>query len=540
MSLRLRLAILVAAALLLPLVTLHAGGMARPVAAEPLDVAAADSDHVLDRLVSAEQFRGYADGQAQRAVRCDDLQQLLLQLQLRDTSLVLTDADLGESESTPRLCVFRDNTNGLYSAWVINRRSLEEFRQAKSELQPRIEAAGIDPCQIAFWSPAERAIHELTTGGDWHDAGKRCPPELVVAGAAAEQRTAELQAAVGAAMAKGEELFGWPLTWPLTVFAWSDRAGFLRGAVEQGVGGRLATNTGVAFVSSSQRPVLLLDLSKATEPNELLALVGHEYAHILQHGVSGCTCNLPFFMTEGGAEYFASLLTGRTQGPLWTSYQIAREDSRAGRAVPLVDMVPKSTDGGTAPYTRGYAAMVFLSDVWGADAYVRLHLDTVGGPPERVVEGLERITGLTLDRFDAALTSYLVTKRGNGPLPGPATSLSVDSLLLSLYTIARAGDGSEAQMSRFSSGDTSVFVRYDWDCLDQPLDAEIVLLQPNGRPYSSYRGDAGPGCLYRTRLELRLDEAFGGRSMRSLPGEWRIEVRVGGVLQGNVTFTIGQ
>lgn len=489
-----------------------------------------------DGLVDSVPAPDQALDQRRRGAGCSDVPSIFRNLDLPDLGFVLSDADLQAGDGS-RLCVFRDEPAQRYAAFFINQRSADELRADKATLLPLLADAGVDPCQVAFWSPTDADVFKQTDGNDWHDAGRVCEPQIFTHGPKSEARAGQLRASLAAARTKAEELFGWSLTWPLEIHAWDDHDSFTGGAVEAGVpAGRVGKESGIAYVSSARMPVILLDLSKFPGPTDMQVLVAHEYAHIVQHGVTGCTCTLPFFSAEGGADFFASLIAGPAQGQLAAEFQEAKEQVRAGTATPLGRLMDKSSND--QAYSRGYAAMQFLADRWGADAYTRLYLDNRGGSPRGYLDNLARITGLDLDTFDAALSEYLRTQPGFAPPAGPATTLPAGSRLLRLFTSRHSDENADDEATRFTRADGTVWVRLDWDCIDDRTPVEIYIFQPSGERFARYGGDLRPGCRTRTGLEFGLDDGRGGKTARAFPGRWKAEVYLAGVLQGAVTFTI--
>jgi hypothetical protein len=233
-------------------------------------------------------------------------------------------------------------------------------------------------------------------------------------------RVDEVRTWMSATVATAEAVFHWQLTWPLRVHLYDDHAAFVEGnRVEGGDPRATAQSLRTAFGRTAMSPNgmlgFLLDISRFPEPVDLAMVAAHEFAHIMQAGLLGCSCAMPFFAIEGGAEFFASLVVGPDQRDLAERWRVAVADERAGRAVPLRELIerpdPADRRRMAASYSRGYAAFRFLANRWGVDAVVQLHLDSIGGTPARFLDNLKRITGLTLDDFDNALSDELRAAR---------------------------------------------------------------------------------------------------------------------------------
>jgi hypothetical protein len=320
------------------------------------------------------------------------------------------------SADAPYGCLFWSERWQSYNAVLINQRSIDEFRSTKARLQPLLADAGIDPCRIAAWSAGEMSVRRTMTIADRQDAGRPCEPEVLAHGPLSSTRVDEVRQSMSDIVAKGAEVFHWQLTWPLRVHLYDDHAAFIEGNRVEG-GDERATDRSLrdAFGRTVMSPNgmlgFLLDTSRFPQPADLAMVAAHEYAHVLQTGLLGCACALPFFAVEGGAEYFASLVVGADQPDLVERWQVAVAAERSDRAVPLRELIgrpdPADQRRTAASYARGYAAFRFIADRWGVDAITQLHLDTIGGSAARFLENLKRITGLTLDDFDKALGDYL-------------------------------------------------------------------------------------------------------------------------------------
>jgi hypothetical protein len=313
-------------------------------------------------------------------------------------------------------CLFWSERWQSYSAYLINQRSIDEFRRTKERLQPLLADAGIDLCRVAAWSAVETSVRRTMTIADRQDAGRRCRPEVVAHGPQSEKRVDDMQAAMDAAVARGEDVFQWSLTWPLRVHLYDDHRAFVQGNRTEGGDQRvtersLANAFGRTVMNPNGMLGFLLDASRFPGPADLGMVAAHEYAHIIQTGLSGGSSALPWFAVEGGAEYFASLVVGPDQPDLVERLRVATADERSGRAVPLREVIrrpdPADQRRSAAAYSRGYAAFRFLADHWGADAFGELYTQNIGGSPSRFLDHLKRITGLSLDDFDAALSDYL-------------------------------------------------------------------------------------------------------------------------------------
>ncbi len=336
--------------------------------------------------------------------------------------LVLTDADVMAGGDGTRGCVFHDARWDSYGVILLNQGSIAEFRRTKSQLQPLFVEAGVDPCRIAFWTTPATSLQRQITLQDRNDTGYYCMPEVISHGPNSDRRIDEVHASADVSVVMAESVFGWPFTWPVRVHLYDNHEDFVNGKRIEGGDERANSQTlefafGVTTILDNGMVGVLVDVSRFPEPIDLRMLLAHEFAHVAQAGLLGDTSALPFFAVEGGAEYLASLVVGPDQHDLADRFHTAVVDESRGNAVPLRQLIaqPSASDQRltSAAYSRGYAAMRFLTDRWGRDAFTRLHRENVGGTPQRFTQNLTRLTGMSLDEFDRELRKWLLA---HGPV----------------------------------------------------------------------------------------------------------------------------
>jgi hypothetical protein len=350
---------------------------------------------------------GEAAVQAQRAPwqTCDTLQPQVLRGGFNDPSLALTDADMIAGSSGQRLCVFWDRLWDVYAVYPINIRTLDEFRLVKDEMTPLLEGAGVDLCRIAYWQPPART----TNFNYFHEVGRACRPEFIAHSGGAESRLDEVRAALERARTATDRVFGWSPSWPVRIHVYDNQAAYVEGVrVDAGAASaevRAKTTAGMAITQSDRITAILVNIAGFTTADDLTALMAHEYHHITQSGLLGSTSVLPTFVTEGGAEYFGSLVVGPDQPHLADRFQAAVDKERSGRAIALSRLIRAGATADT--YERGYAAMRFLAERWGADRFAQLYMENIDGTPDQYLLQLSRLTEMTLDEFDRELNAWL-------------------------------------------------------------------------------------------------------------------------------------
>lgn len=467
---------------------------------------------------------------------CEELQPLLRQVELADTSLVTAVPEPGGAGA--RACVFLDRQTEQPHAWLLTPATVDQFRAVKGDVAGLLAERGVDPCALMFWSSVSNAVQSGLNFADAHDAGRACDPVVEARGSRGEAQAAVVRAALADAMRAADEQFGWRLTWPLQVQVWDDDTGIRnRGQVTMPEAINAAGEAGVTSVGTYSRTRILLDLSKIDTEEELRAVVVHEYGHIVQHGITGCTCNLPFWAVEGGAEYFASLVVGPRSPALADRFQEARDRVRTSQARPLASLADQQTVDALQSYSRGYAAMQFLADRWSGDAVVRLLRDNVDGSAARYQAALEATTGMSPDGFDSALNDWLAAHRGYAPAPGPNTTLLPDHRVFTLKT-GNLLDDTFVEQSIFGPAENTVDVWSRWDCLGDEPEVQWSVFAPDGTLAARYRGQTRAGCFSSSSIRIALDDHLGSGPPRARPGTWRVEVALRGQIQGSVTFTI--
>ncbi|MGD9890884.1 MAG: hypothetical protein AB7R89_02245 [Dehalococcoidia bacterium] len=480
---------------------------------------------------------------AQPAERCEDI--AFTDVAEGRVILVATDADVLAESDGSRLCLFFDTLWKSYSAWTLRARTIDEFRRTKQQLQPLIAAAGVDPCDIAFWTTFDQRLRQDVELPDRYDAGRQCPVEIVTHGPAGEQRRQEIETAIAQAADTAQRLFTWNLTWPARVHIYDTLDAFVTG-IRDDIGVESASHESVEDVPGITVELManggfgqLINLEQLRDPVDLRRVLAHEYAHFVQAGVLGDTDSMPFFVVEGGAEYFASLIVGSEYAGLVRRFREAMTDERTNQAVPLREIVRMpSVDDSTrygASYTRGYAAIRFLVAEWGLESFVRLHRENIGGTPERFIEAMSRLTGTSLDGFDAGLRRYLLAEAAKPATVGRIT-FPANSRLITMTTAYVTPSQTLEIRERFTRTHDALRVLLRWECLSAPIREELRLIAPDGRQFSTFGGTSGPGCEEVAGVSLPLDLPIDGLAARALPGTWTIEIFADGALQGTITF----
>jgi hypothetical protein len=145
----------------------------------------------------------------------------------------------------------------------------------------------------------------------------------------------------------------------------------------------------------------------------------HQYFHVVQGGVIGSPWYLPEFVDVGAADYFAMQVLGERHPAFSIMFQAAVADALSGRADPLSKHVKPGNPNGSSSYLRGFVAMRYLADRWGANAWIDLMWQNVDGNANNYLFNFSRLTGLTVDEFDRDMNEWLRGFRGALPTPTP-------------------------------------------------------------------------------------------------------------------------
>jgi hypothetical protein len=360
---------------------------------------------------------------------CDTVRPQITKGGVTDPVLAYTDADLIEGSTGLRLCVFWDLLSASYFIHPINMKSIDDFRYTKAEMLPLLINAGVDPCTIAYWATPNVKPQDTN---DRHNVGTTCAPEVIPYGPKSESRAEEIRGALAAARAKTEEVFGFSLQWPVRVYAYDDKDSYIEGArVDGGVSSaaQAKKSAGMAITHSNRMVVIVLDMSSASSTEGLQFLIGHEYHHIIQRSILAGG-ELPQFVGEGGANFFASLVLGQQPADRDDFLLPAILDAYKDNYTPL-SKVAKPGTGTAAAYSRGYAAMRYLTHKWGLGAFAQLYQENGQGTADTYLFNMSRLTGLTLEEFDREMNEWLRSLNGGRPpgktptptkTPAPATT----------------------------------------------------------------------------------------------------------------------
>jgi hypothetical protein len=355
-------------------------------------------------------------------VTCQSLQPAITRGGFTDPIFIMSDAEILPGSNGARVCVYWDLLAEAYSVHLINQRDADQWRATKAQFLPLLEGAGVNPCQIGFFSPVTRDVIKGTNFNDYHDVGRTCDPEVIAHGPKAEARLGEMQAALDAARAKAEELFGWRNSWPLRVFLYDDELAFSEGTRADGryPRGEPANSKAASrsIFNSEFMTVITVDLKKLENQELLSWMTAKQYFYVVQGGVIGSPWFLPEFVTVGSADYFAMQTLGEDHPAFAIMFQLAVAEALSGRADPLSRHVRAAGNGGSG-YLRGFVAMRYLDYRWGPHAWINLMFDNVNGSPDRYLFNFSRLTELTVDEFDRDMNEWLRGFRHLLPTPTP-------------------------------------------------------------------------------------------------------------------------
>lgn len=464
----------------------------------------------------------------------------------RNIELVLTEADLDGGNGT-KLCVMDHLEGDELVVFLLNQRSIDEWRATKSQYLPALAQRGIDLCTVSSWTSLNTNIAKAQTYNDRQSQERPCDPIFISHGPESDARIDQVKRAFALAGEKAEELFGWRPSFTVQVHVYDEHIDFVKGVWVDG-GDDVATPRsledvgGVSMILARGQSGLLLDLSNFEDEAGLQMLVAHEFAHIAQGSMLGCTCTAPFWAVEGGAEYFASRVVGADERHLLQRFRSAVNDQYAKTPPTLkkINTKPRDSKLELAAYSRGYAAFRYMAELNGDDAFSRLHRDRPTGSVDRYLAGLTSITGQTLDDFDAGLANWLRDAAATLPVRTnpPNTTIQPNATVSFLAAARVVGRNTIDEVASYGSRDAGAVIATEWRCISKAVKGEVVLYTPGNARFIRIGFTVQPGCGELVLIPFNFDAASGGRTARGQPGAWRVEVTADGVLQGSTSFRI--
>lgn len=402
-------ALSLALALLLP-------AMARTAAAQPGGL-----QSIRDHIVQDEQSVRPANYESQpRSVNgCTDLVTDAMRLDREVTGLEPNGA-LGR----PRLCLMYAPNEDIYQGVLVAVEGVEGFRAAKADALRRLGAAGFDPCGIATWDAYGRfSRDDRMLPSDLLDLPVQCRPRVLAGAgdAGAERWVGAVRDAVDKVGDLTADQLGWRPNRALTVAVFTDAAAAAdfyektRAADESPEDVARAARGGRSFNRCSYLSIygcLIAVNLVQRDTNVIITKVAHEYTHFAQGGIGGSASVFPLWFVEGQGEY-QEARNGITR---FDDVGTARKAQLEGTALRLADIARRDDwdaheqrEGGRAVYSRGFVAIAFLGETYGADALVSLLRANRNGSLDGFNDALMALTGLDIDGFNDALGDWLLT-----------------------------------------------------------------------------------------------------------------------------------
>ena len=209
---------------------------------------------------------------------------------------------------------------------------------------------------------------------------------------------------------------GWRPNYPVVVTIATEAASSALNAERKGipaalaVGGRSFVRT-VGFGEKQKSAQVELHLTRANQRTEIAIrnVLAHEWTHVAQGGLSTRLDTTPHWFQEGQAEYQEARRGGYKGGNLLR----AIHDQRSGAAVSLLELgttaqwnAMEASGKESLGYSRGYAAVRYLAQLYGFDATTDL-LRRSRQDQRSFWELLKERTGLDPDAFDRRISEYL-------------------------------------------------------------------------------------------------------------------------------------
>lgn len=335
----------------------------------------------------------------------------------RQVQQELTDVGLPGPLGGPRVCLLYYPAEDVYLAKVIGIGSMTHFRAVKAAAVARLAGAGFDPCMIAVWDWWGRFDRTEIRADDELGLPVECRPRVDAGDDGARAWLDSVRDALTGVVDLTGAQMGVRPTRPLRVMVFSDAramAGFCR---TYRTGDNAARCAEAAQDGRSSNTTLLqpfggliqINLSQG-ERQFIPSFVAHEYTHFAQGVIGGAASFFPMWFLEGQGEYQEQ----RNGIPRNDMLGFARRTQNDGVALALGDLsryddwvAHERDDGQAAVYSRGYAAVSWLTERFGFAATVQLLRDNADGNLEGFNRVLGSLTGTDLDGVNGAVGDWL-------------------------------------------------------------------------------------------------------------------------------------
>lgn len=423
---------------------------------------------------------------------------------------------------------------------LLNVPSADAFAARKAQAAGALDAAGADLCRVTLWWVRRDGARAGVSVTDQYAAPRACPPRVVAHDPLAARWTELTERTIGDALARYQRDYGVRPSLPLTVHLYGARptytARVTAAQTSAEANARLAETDGVEARGTIEGAWIALDTSRFSQARPELAAftIRHEAAHYLQTAAAGCACAFPVWFAEGMADMAAAAATG----PVTGRHLAARAAERDGRALPLreLDDYPAG-DAVASVYDRGYAAVSYLAERWGAQALADL-LHYPGGDPAAFTRALTSVTGMSLDDFDRAVGRWLLSGVPEGAAAGRMTPRFVSAYAAYDPDTGRvAGEGSV-----FTPTAGQVNVVAAWDCAPGAHRVTARWYRPDGALFlEETSGGTDVRCPASThsRLGFAVPGRTGGR-VADTPGRWHVDLVADGRVAATLEIVIGE
>jgi hypothetical protein len=337
----------------------------------------------------------------------------------------------------PRLCAIYFPREDVYTIALSGVANVNEFRAAKAEALLRLQARGFDLCRITKWLGwgAPNTNYNLD---DFYEVGAVCDARVTAGDEGAAEHLPTVHAALGRAIETMAADFGVRPEPPLFILVVTNEAaaaaayGRYRPNFEtlqeaefvgrRGTPSRLVWGTGTNYLYGNLILINLIDPNQRTTARIEQDVLG-QYARFAINQIVGKDPSLTQHVVRAVPTWFDDGLqvrqeyrhtaNGASGGFLVEAARAVRE-GKSPRLAELNHYDQRTTAwavyGKYPVAAKSYAAVAYLAERHGEESIGRLLVDSRNGSLERFTEQVTRLTGLSLDGLDSAISAWLLDR----------------------------------------------------------------------------------------------------------------------------------
>jgi hypothetical protein len=426
-------------------------------------------------------------------------------------------------------CLVEQQDAGALYVQLLNVTDAATFAARKTQTAGALASVGVDVCRVTLWWVRRDAVRARVPVTEQYASPNPCAPRITAHDSAAAWWSDFTSRTVASALEQAEREYGVRPSMPLAVHLHGSRDAYVRqvtaGQPSEDTRARLAETEGVTARGTIEGAWIALDTSRFSPawPERAAFVIRHEVAHYVQTVSAGCACAFPVWFAEGLADVSAAAALG----PITTRHLAARSAEQMGQTTPLRELGDYTSTGTVAAvYDRGYAAVSYLAERWGAGVAGELLRRNRNGDTATFTRALTELTGMSLDDLDRAVSRWLLSATPEGTAAGRMTPR-----FTAPYAIYDPAAGRvEGEGTVFGADTGQIDVVVTWDCAPGAHRVTARWYRPDGALfYEETTGGDDVRCslVTRSRLNLTTPGRTGGVATAT-PGRWRVEISADG------------